>query len=140
MNVTEVTWVAHQVPTEVLVEARTLAEALGLSVLGSSDAHLMLQMGRGDMVEYCTRAHPVTDYLFEEYGTVIGFRVNSLQAAADQLRASGFQSISPVQALGPSPTSVSAAGPSHPRPDRNRHVTQRPLTEVSIPPGAWTCQ
>ena len=98
---TEVTWVAHQVPTEALVEAWTLAQALGPSVLGSSDAHLMLQMGRGDVVEYGTRAHPVPDYLFEEYGTVIGFRVNRLQAAADQLRASGFQSISPVQASGP---------------------------------------
>lgn len=90
MAIRTVTWVARRVDGAALAEARAMASALELTVLGDTAEKLILATADGDVVEYLTPAAALPGHLFEGQDTVIGFLVDDLTAAVRDLSAAGF--------------------------------------------------
>jgi hypothetical protein len=101
VTVRTLTWAALRVSTEQLVQAASMADALGLTALSASPSQLMLQTSRGDVLEYCGPDCAVPDYFFTNGDTVLGFEVDSIADAAGALERAGFRILCEPSDAGP---------------------------------------
>jgi hypothetical protein len=100
MVVRALTWMARQVSSEQLAEVESMASALGLVVLSTTQAQVTLRTSRGDVLEFCGPDAVVPEHLFSSGATVLGFEVDDLGAAADALQAVGFAPLTDTTSAG----------------------------------------
>lgn len=101
MAVSEMTWFARRVGPAALRSVVTMAEALGLAVLAQTEHQVVLQTGRGDVLEFCGPGYATPPYLFADQECVLGFRVDDLDEASSELEDRGFSPLAPAGQAGP---------------------------------------
>ena len=94
------TWFARRVSSEALPSAVAMASALNLRVLAQDERQVVLQTDRGDVLEFCGPAYETPAYLFADQEAVLGFRVDDLDEASDQLARRGFSPLAPTTRAG----------------------------------------
>ncbi len=94
------TWVPIRVQDEQLGLARTMAEALGLSIAWESHDHFAVSTERGDIIEYCGTSHDAPAYLFDG-SACYGLLTEDLGRSAAALRGAGCEVLSPIVDAGP---------------------------------------
>lgn len=87
MASSEITWVATLVASEKLAGLRALGAAFQWDVLVDKPDQLMFRDAGGCVIEYCTVAHEMPEYLFANQTVVIGFLVSDIDGQLEALPA-----------------------------------------------------